>query len=163
MDLRDRFAARFAAALLARADGVDTADGAGIARRAYDLAEAMMLERSRRIDGDEQAAIVFEHGLGDEAPAPVLFAYDAYDEDILADEPLWVAPPHAGLLDEPEPMMETQADDDELPGWLEPTDDVRWEREAPEAEASSSRPPGPGLARTEPLPATAVPRERLGS
>jgi hypothetical protein len=214
MDLRDRFAARFAAALASGATDPER-DAARIAHSAYDLAEAMMLERDRRIDGDEQAAILAERELDDEAfddgglddrgfdepgvddrssderssddeaadadavetraaPPPALFAYD---EDLLADEPLWV--PSHGLLDEPEPMLES----DELPGWLEPADDLRWEREDrattpaaawsaadPMPASSPSRPPGPGLARTEPLPAKsdaadapgAPPRERLG-
>jgi len=137
MDLRDRFAAHFAAAL------VDALAVPGdIARRAYDLAEAMMEEREHRISmesdpfEDERAAIE--------------------DEPYLASLPP-PAPPlhHPALLDEPEPPYDMDADyDDELdPRWLEPPYDPSWDLETRwSGEPPSSRPAsqGPGLARTRP-------------
>jgi hypothetical protein len=162
MDLRDRFAAQFAAAL------VDAfADPSDVARRAYDLAEAMMHEREQRIDAEEGAAIALEHGMISEDALPD-FSFEDFDEasgDFLTLE----APasyPHPALLDDPAPMSEAEPEmaedeelhDEELPGWLEPPYDPSWELEArwtsgplelPPRRASS-RPPGPGLARTQP-------------
>jgi hypothetical protein len=106
MDLRDRFAAHFAAALV---DAFPEADE--IARRAYDLAEAMLRERARRIDHDEEMALLEARH----------------------------APP---LLDEPMP------EEDELD--LEPPYDPSWDLDERPRAASPSRPPGPGLARTQP-------------
>ena len=135
MDLRDRFAAQFAAAL------VDAfADAGDVARRAYDLAEAMLKERARRIDADESQAVAIERrSVRPEAP----LSY------------------HHPLLDEPEPMMEADPgyDDDLDPSWLEPPYDPAWDLD-PHGEEPlpknatvktlSERPPGPGLARTRP-------------
>jgi hypothetical protein len=119
MDLRDRFAAHFAAAL------VDAfADPGQVARRAYDLAEAMLTERARRVDTDESRAIAQE---------PPRF--------------------HPALLDEPEPILDPDPgyDDDLDPSWLEPPYDPSWDLETRwTADAAASRPPGPGLARTQP-------------
>jgi hypothetical protein len=125
MDLRDRFAARFAASLVPTG-----ADPAELARRAYDLAEAMLAERARRIDADEGRAIALEPRRGSLAP-----------------------PGQEGLLDEPEPMFEPEEPPD--PSWLEqPYDpswdlETRWSAEAP-ATPGSVHPPGPGLARAVP-------------
>ena len=63
MDLRDRFAAHFAAALV---DAFTDADQ--IARRAYDLAEAMLGERARRVDAGEGSF----HGALLDAPEPLI-------------------------------------------------------------------------------------------
>jgi hypothetical protein len=123
MDLRDRFAAHFAAAL------VDAfADPGQVARRAYDLAEAMLNERARRVDGEEARAIAQE-------PLPASIP------------PLF----HRALLDEPEPMLEPDPgyDDDLDPSWLEPPYDPSWDIET-RWDAEPSRPAGPGLARTQP-------------
>jgi hypothetical protein len=137
MDLRDRFAAQFAAALV---DAFTDADQ--LARRAYDLAEAMLTERARRIDGDELSAIAYEPRRRSLAAPPLEF--------------------HGALLDEPEPMMEPELgpDDDVNPLWLEPPYDPSWDLEA----RWSSEPPsrGPGLARTQPEEEEAARKERLG-
>ena len=139
MDLRDRFAAHFAATL------VDAfADDDQIARRAYDLAEAMLAERARRIDADEEGAIVFEPRRASVA-APSLAA--------VASE---LTEHHGALLDEPAPMFEPDLvrDDEYLdPSLLEPPYDPSWDLDAHlivSPGGDSSRPSGPGLARTQP-------------
>lgn len=124
MDLRDRFAAHVAAALAAT-----LADPGELARRAYDVAEAMIAERARRIDADEARAISGDVARSWRPPAEPSF--------------------HGALLDEPIGY------DEELdPSWDEPPYDPSWdveERWSAEAPAqASSRPPGPGLARTGP-------------
>jgi hypothetical protein len=142
MDLRDRFAAHFAAAL------VDALAVPGeIARRAYDLAEAMMVERSRRVSMEDEP--MEDEPMEDERAA-------IQDEPHLA----WLPPPapplyHPALLDEPEPPFDMDADyDDELdPRWMEPPYDPSWDLETRwSGEAPSSQPAvqGPGLARTRP-------------
>lgn len=103
MDLRDRFAASLAAALV---DAFSEPDE--IARRAYELAEAMIRERARRIDHDEA-----RHS----APA---------------------------LLDAPMPDLEEDERD------FEPPYDPTWDLDERPLPATQSRPPGPGLARTQP-------------
>jgi len=108
MDLRDRFAAQFAAALV---DAFPEAEE--IARRAYDLAEAMLLERVRRIDRFEHSALV------EARHAPT------------------------ALLDEPMPELEEDERD------FEPPYDPSWDLDERPSAASPSRPPGPGLARTQ--------------
>ncbi|HRI64620.1 MAG TPA: hypothetical protein PK156_10275 [Polyangium sp.] len=52
MDLRDKFAVHIAAALAGT-----LSDPARIARRSYDFAEALLVERARRIEADEANAI----------------------------------------------------------------------------------------------------------
>jgi hypothetical protein len=161
MDLRDRFAAQFAAAL------VDAfADPGEVARRAYDLAEAMMHERERRIDAEEGAAIALEQGMVGEDAVPD-FAFEDFDEDHDAFVTFEAPPPypHPALLDDPAPMSEAEpeiaeedAEDEDLPDWLEAPYDPAWDLEARWASGPlelpprrvSSRPPGPGLARTQP-------------
>ncbi len=151
MDLRDRFAAHFAAALVDAFADPDT-----VARRAYDLAEAMMLERAQRTSGDERLAIEAEPHLASLPPAAPLH--------------------HAALLDEPEPPYELDPayDDDLDPRWLDPPYDPAWDIETrwnaePSPRASTSPPPpqaqpqGPGLARTRPEePQEEERKERLG-
>jgi hypothetical protein len=133
MDLRDRFAAHFASALVAA-----FADAGQVARRAYDLAEAMMAERARRLDDEEGSAIVFEARSGS-VPAPPFY--------------------HAALLDEPEPMLESDPgyDDDLNPAWLEPPYDPSWD-----LETRWSQDLRPGLARTQPEAAEGDVKERVG-
>lgn len=116
MDLRDRFAAHFAAALV---DAFPEADE--IARRAYDLAEAMLRERARRIDHDEELALL---------------------------EARHAMP----LLDEPMP------EEDEID--FEPPYDPSWDLDERPLATSPSRPPGPGLARTQPPNADEERKER---
>jgi hypothetical protein len=152
MDLRDRFAVHFAAALV---DALT--DPEQIASRAYDLAEAMLRERDHRVDQDEGVAIaedgapIVERSLGE---PPFGFEDDA--SSAASDEAYHAT--RAALLDDPEPMEPEAewADDEDLPDWLEAPYDPRWELEARWADADagtrpvSSRPPGPGLARTQP-------------
>ncbi len=130
MDLRDQFAVHIAAALV----GALT-DPAHIATRAYDLAEAMLAERERRlslIDLEERRAI---EAASIEAGA-MPFEH------------------HAALLDVPAPMDE---EDEEI----EPPYDPTWDLEPADKIASAAGPEldapraGPGLART--LPESAEP------
>ncbi len=144
MDLRDHFAAQFAAAL------VDAfADSDELTRRAYDLAEAMLAERSRRVDREEGSAIAQEPRRGSLSARPPALPF------------------HGPLLDEPEPMFEPENGlDEELdPQWLEPPYDPSWDldtRWSPEPPAHASSRPGPGLARTQPEEEEAARKERLG-
>jgi hypothetical protein len=126
MDLRDRFAVHFAAALV---DAL--ADNGQIARRAYDLAEAMMAERARRIDAEEGSAIAVEPRRVSTPPFPLPLAGALLDEPIL----------------EPDPGY----DDDLDPAWLEPPYDPSWDVETRWSGGESA--PRPGLARTTPEPA----------
>jgi hypothetical protein len=96
-----------------------------IARRAYDRADALLGERTRRIDRDERTALVDE---GAASPA---------------------------LLDEPAPPLD---DDDDLE--LEPPHDPAWDLDERRPHPSPSRPPGPGLAWTQPSAEPADRRER---
>jgi hypothetical protein len=134
MDLRDRFAAHFAGAL------VDAfADAENVARRAYDLADAMLAERARRVDADHEGAILLEPRRASIAAPPVA--------PPASERPAY----HGALLDQPEPMFEPDPgyDDEELdPSLLEPPYDPSWDLDA--RLVSPSRPPGPGLARTQP-------------
>src|SRR5262245_9373021 len=103
MDLRDRFAAHFAAAL------VDAfADAGQVARRAHALAEAMLVERARRIDAEEGSSIALEPRRASIPPI--------------------LSPVHGALLNEPEPMLEPDPgyDDEVDPSWLEPPYDPSW-------------------------------------
>jgi hypothetical protein len=136
MDLRDRFAAHFAAAL------VDAfTDAAQLARRAYDLAEAMLDERARRIEA------------GEGEPLDASIAPPARPAHSLA------------LLDEPEPMEPDPGFDDVDPRWLDPPYDPSWDLEArwsaePSPQPSRPQTPGPGLARTQPEEDEAQKKER---
>lgn len=115
MDLRDQFALRLAPALV---DALG--DPISIARRAYDLAEAMLAERARRIDLDEAQA-----------------AREAEEDE---------EPVHPALLDEPMPMMESEEAEID-PRWLEPPYDPSWDISDARGAPPSDR---PGLARTRP-------------
>jgi hypothetical protein len=68
MELRDRFAVAFGQALAS--SGLLLAAG-DLARRAYDLADAMLAERARRMDADERAALD-----ADDPPPPSLHLLD---------------------------------------------------------------------------------------
>jgi hypothetical protein len=162
MDLRDRFAACFAAAL------VDAfADEGQVAQRAYDLAEAMLAERARRMDADEERALAQEPRRG--SIPPVLHPI----------HPAFHSAFHSALLDEPEPMIEPDPghEEDVDPAWLEPPYDPSWDLETrwggdPSSEAIAARsaghdggpskgppnPSGPGLVRTQPQEAEEAPR-----
>ena len=115
MDLRDRFAAHFAAALV---DAFTDADQ--IARRAYDLAEAMLGERARRVDAGEGSF----HGALLDAPEPLIEPDPGYEGDL---DPSWLEPPYD-------------------PSW---DMDTRWSADPSPVEIAA-RPSGPGLARTVP-------------
>jgi hypothetical protein len=138
MMLRDLFAAHVAAALAHRVDRPEA-----IAARAYDLADAMMTERARRMDPAELDA---------DAGAPI--ALDPDDLD-LESAPANQAFARTGLLDEPAPVSEREDEplfagvQGELdPAWLERDFDPRWEAEP----HWGNKPPGserPGLARTQ--------------
>jgi hypothetical protein len=150
MDLRDRFAAHFAAAL------VDAfTDGGKLAQRAYDLADAMLEERARRFDA------------GDGEPSRDSITASARPAH------------HLALLDEPEPMMEMEMEmepdpgyeDDLDPRWLDPPYDPSWDLDARWSAEPAPRPPGldgvsrppipgPGLARTQPEDEEARKKER---
>jgi hypothetical protein len=146
MDLRDSFAAHFAAAL------VDAfADAEHVARRAYDLADAMLAERARRVDADEEGAILFEPLRGSlSAPpleAPPLEARPLSAPPPASEPPAW----HGALLDQPHPIFDPDLgyDDEDLdPSLLEPPYDPSWDLDA--HLITPSRPPGPGLVRTQP-------------
>jgi hypothetical protein len=127
MDLRDRFAVHFAAALV---DAFPA--NAELARRAYDLADALMAERARRIDAEEAQAVE-----------------GAVETERLASS-------HA-LLDEPAPLLEPDAgwDEDADPRLLEAPYDPSWDLD----DRRELR-PGPGLARTQ--PGEAEGKERTG-
>lgn len=132
LSLRDLFAAHVAASLATR---VDTADA--IAVKSYDLADAMLRERARRVRAEA-------------ADAQLAALVDDAD-----DEPSWLdfelGARGALLLDEPAPMSER--DDEPDPRWLEREDrdpnsyDPRWDAEPVVVPPASAR---PGLARTAP-------------
>lgn len=140
MDLKDLFAAHVAGALAARSERPPRE----IAARAYDLAEALLAERQRRLDRVEQEESFIRY-------------------DFAAEEAsLW----HVGLLDEPAPYSESERD--ELPAsWLDREQEPAWDAEpkwAPVASPASTatddtnvardlrRSDRPGLARTQPEP-----------
>lgn len=77
MDLRDQLAMHFAAALV---DAFQNPEE--VARRAYDLAAAMLAERARRIDAEEARAIQLE---------PRLESWPEVDEEL---DSRWLEPPY---------------------------------------------------------------------
>ncbi len=100
MDLRDEFAIRMAAALVAQG-----LDGERLPGLAYDLAEAMLEERNRRLDADEMNEAY--RGGAEEAeptayPAPLLDVPEAWldDQDEVVDEydPHWDLEPQLDLI-----------------------------------------------------------------
>lgn len=127
MHLRDTFAAHVAAALAARIDRPEH-----IAVRAYDIAEALVLERARRGHGDVD---------GEGAYEPEEFA--ALER--AAAEARWTG---AALLDEPMPMSERDEEVD--PAWADLA------AESPQGEPDPKWGPlfettkKPGLKRTTP-------------
>ena len=117
IDLRDHFAIQFAAALMRRQHSVQH-----IVSRAYDLADAMLAERSRRIDAEAAEAMSYA------PPASV-------------QEESWQDYSHRGLLDDPAPpdeadsayeayLAQSDPGDAEVdPHWLELEMDPSWEVE----------------------------------
>jgi hypothetical protein len=140
VDLRDYFAIRFAAQL---AGGLYPADH--IVKRAYDLADAMLAERARRLDRDERAAVQEE--------PPLSAEFSAYRPALLDELP----PPSEG---ESAYEIYAAAEAEGLdPRWLEPEGDPAWEAEP--KWAPDPRPEvRPGLARTQPEVASPGKRER---
>jgi hypothetical protein len=146
LSLRDLFAAHVAASLATR---VDTADA--IAAKSYDLADALLRERSRRPAAVERGAALGRSM----APAEL---------EALDDEPSWLdfelAARGAALLDEPAPVSER--DDEPDARWIAREDrdpnsyDPRWDADpvvTPDAAPSAAAGPAsvrPGLARTAP-------------
>lgn len=130
MHLRDTFAAHVAAALATRVERPER-----IAIRAYEIAEAMLLERARRGHGDVEGEGGYE-------------AEEFAELDRLASEGYFNTP--TSLLDEPMPMSEREDVD---PAWADLAS------ESPAHEADPKWGPlfdavaKPGLKRTAP-PAT---------
>ena len=147
MDLRDRFAAHFAAALV---DAL--ADSGQIAQRAYDLAEAMLIERARRVDAEEGSAAAHEPRRDSQRSRPSC-----------ALNPVPTAP--SSTSPSPSSSRISAHEEDLDPSWLEPPYDPSfgiWRRAGkpePSPLASPSRPPGPGLVRTTPEAAEEAPRK----
>jgi hypothetical protein len=143
--LRDLFAAHVAASLATRVDS-----SRAIAEKAYDLADALLRERERRVENDADAAM---REANESMPAP---------------EPAWLdfelGLRGTALLDEPMPASERGEEPDAR--WLEREErdpqsyDPRWARGSvvPAVEGA----PGPGLARTTPASVVTDGREKTG-
>ncbi len=124
MHLKDYFAAHLAAALAHRVERPEV-----IAARAYELADALIRERSR-VENEEREA----------------FLHDVYADDIDAeDERAFFE--MRGLLDEPAPLSESEGFEVN-PAWLDRDIDARLDAEPHWQPATVER---PGLARTAPL------------
>ncbi len=123
MHLRDYFAAQVAAALVHRVERPEA-----IASRAYELAEALLRERARRQDAEDDA--FYERVIEAEEDEGSSFA--------------------GGLLDEPAPLSERERDEID-PRWFDRDTSVQLELEPRwNASPGSDR---PGLARTAPAAA----------
>lgn len=156
MQSRDELALGFALAIARPRE-----EPAEVARRAYDLAEALLAEGARRSDADEAAAVAAEA----EAELTPRDAHALAAGAALLDEPPpWLE--EDWPLGEPDEALLAEADDAHFlelaydPSWdLEP----RWSSEtgAP-SDAASARPAGPGLARTRAEPATPDGKVRSG-
>lgn len=135
MDLKDVFAVHFAAALAQRIERADV-----IASRAYDLADALLRERARRVT----AVDVEDHSLADLSDS---------DDVEMPDEEFFRA--SAGLLDEPAPWSDREGVELDA-SWLDRENDPRWEVEPKLSfelsKEHSDKPVSdkPGLARTAP-------------
>jgi hypothetical protein len=141
MDLRDFFAAHLAAALAHRVDRP-----AAIAARAYELADALLVERARGL-----VAYGEEQPLSDEELEGFFAAQGAPISDFVK-EGSFFRP--EGLLDEPAPIEEN---DEELDAAsYDPNYDPRWDVEPKWEEPPRSE--RPGLARTTPV--VAEPKKR---
>jgi hypothetical protein len=140
ISLRDLFAAHVAASLATR---VDTADA--IAAKSYDLAEALLRERSKRQETEVRLPLAYQGAVDDE-PSWLDFELGARG---------------SALLDEPAPVSER--DDEPDARWLEREErdpnsyDPRWEA-TPVVTAPSVR---PGLARTAPAEEAAPRKEKI--
>jgi hypothetical protein len=153
IDLRDHFAIQFAAALMRRQHSVQH-----IVSRAYDLADAMLAERSRRIDAEAAEAMSYA------PPASVQQdSWQGYAHQGLLDDP---APPedadsaYEAYLDQPDP-----GDAEVDPHWLELEMDPSWEVEprwASESSLDATDPADPGVMPIDPeAPGAAVVRPGL--
>lgn len=141
MDLRDLFAAHLAAALAHRVDRP-----AAIAARAYELADALLVERARGL-------VAYGEGqpLSDEDLEPFFAEQDGPISDYPRDESFFRP---EGLLDEPAPIEESE---EELEAaYYDPNYDPRWDVEPKWEEPPRSE--RPGLARTAPV--IAEPKKR---
>jgi hypothetical protein len=122
MDLRDKFAVHIAAALAGA-----FSDPAQIARRSYDFAEALVAERTRRIDADELRAIA-------EA-----LPFGAIDSEFNPDEldPEWLEQRH-------DPTWDIE------PRWTAEPAPVEAAPDTTRAQGPATEVVRPGLARTQP-------------
>lgn len=143
MRLVDFFAAQVGASLAAREDGASRETAQRIARRAYDIADAMLRERSIRGLGDPDGA--FE-------PEELERVLDPEEVSFYESEELRFFDGGAqGLLDEPAPLDEEEELD---PHWQSLADDPELEPKwGPPFSTERRDSDRPGLARTSPLPA----------
>lgn len=143
MDLKDAFAVHFAAALAQRIERADV-----VASRAYDLADALLRERARRVAAVDT----------DDVSLADLSGPDDVEE--MPDDEFFRA--SAGLLDEPAPWSDAEGVELDA-SWLDRQNDPQWELEpklamdpipAAPQDARPETAPGasdkPGLARTAP-------------
>jgi hypothetical protein len=131
MHLKDYFAAHLAAALAHRVERPEV-----IAARAYELADALIRERSR-VENEEREA----------------FLHEVYADEIDAEDERMFFEQHGfemrGLLDEPAPLSESEGFEVN-PAWLDRDIDARLDVEPHWQPGAVER---PGLARTAPLAA----------
>ncbi len=133
IELRDFFAAHAAGTLLTEGRSPDE-----IARAAYDVADALVAERERRLERE---------ALRDDGASMPPAAESA---------PLWASPPgdfdRTSLLDEPAPMSEREDDPESEvdPSWEDRAFDPRWEREPRWGEGDEPASDRPGLRSTRP-------------
>ncbi len=136
MRLLDLFAAQVGAALASRSESATRETSQQIARRAYDVAEAMLRERAIRGYGDAEGegALEAEELERTMSPEEVRF-YDSAEH----------------LLDEPAPLEDEDLD----PHWQSLADDPTWEADpkwGPPFSSEKRDSERPGLARTTPAP-----------
>jgi hypothetical protein len=140
MHLRDFFAAQFAVALTSnppRLEGPRLDGDAALARRAYDLADAMLRERRLRGHADEEALLSMQELVGQPSEEDEAFFLGSDEK----------------LLDEPAPLSEREEELDPL--WESLRHDPAWESEpkwGPPLTTTTTLSERPGLARTVPEP-----------
>lgn len=137
MRLMDFFAAQVGAALASRADHATKETAQQIARRAYDIAEAMLRERTIRGLGDAE---------GEGAIEP-----EEVERVMSSDEIRFYESAGEHLLDEPMPLEDEDLD----PHWQSLANDPAWEADpkwGPPFSAEKRDSDRPGLARTTPAP-----------